>query len=215
LSLASPGTPIVFKMSSFNESSIQNVDVFVSYLPATVPPAAAGAGTATFANFVAPTAGAGVINEVADSGNAPVTISYTRYDQLINGRNSTTGATFTPLSRVLLRSVTSLADFSVTLTELATAAGVTLPGASTVVMANQPAFLLTFVVTLKNGKIYSYINSGPGVTLNPANGRLVTRFFTGNDAVSGLPVTNRSYGFILSGEEGSPFIPGVSIRVAP
>jgi hypothetical protein len=218
-SLANPSAPYVLNLSSYNETSLSKVDIFVSYLPNTAVPAAAGTGT--YANFVAPVGTAGWIPEVPASGSAPITISYSRYDGLIKGQNASTGATFTPLPKTLFRTLSGqiVGDLSFTLSELATAAGVTLPATvppstTTTNLGNQPAFILIFEVTMNDGAVYSYINSGPGVTANPATGRVAARGFTGTD-ISGAPVTNKPYSIILSGAEGSPFLPGISIRIAP
>jgi|GEM_PF-2734646 len=219
-SLANPAQPFVLSVSSLNAASLSKVDVYVSYLPNTAVPAAAGTGN--FNQFLAPVGIVNWIPEIAGSGNSPVTIAYSRYDQLINGRNAA-GVTFPAMPRVLFRTLNEsqiVGNMSFTLTELATAAGIALPGsvpASTTGpnLTAQPAFLLIFEVTKKDGSVFSYLNSNPGVNATPATGRVQTRGFSGTDIVTALPVSNKRYDIILSGEEGSPFIPGVSIRIAP
>lgn len=222
MKLSAPNEQYTLNISSLNAGLISKVDVYVSYLPGsgTALPAALGS-SATYANFLAPVGTAGWIPEVKASGSAPVSISYSRYDQLINGRTST-GVAFTAMPRTLFRTLTGgqiTGNFTFTLAELATATNTTLPGsvANSNTAANvvlQPAFIFVFEVTTTDGRVFNYLNSGPGVTANPATGRVAARAFTGND-ISGSPVTNKAYSIILSGEEGSPFIPGVSIRIEP
>lgn len=208
MSLASPATPITLNFSSYNAADLAKVDIYVMYLNnATI---AGVTGTATVANWVAPVGTGGFIAQVPASGTAPVTISYARFDQLVKGVTTTTPpVTFTPVTRALLRTLSGaeiIGDKTFTLTELAAAAGVTLPGTVSATIANQPAFMLQFEVTKKDNSVFSYVNSGPGINANPATGRVATRVFNPG---------NLTYNIILSGEEGSPFIPGVSIRVAP
>jgi hypothetical protein len=218
-SLATPLQSFTLSLSSYNASTISQVEVYVSFLPNTAVPAAMGTGN--FNQFLAPVGTAGWIAEVPSSGTAPVTISYARYDQLINGK-TTAGVTFTALPRVLYTTLTgsqTIGDFNVSLAELATAAGITLPASvpvavSTATVVTQPAFLLTFEVTKKDGTKFTYLNSGPGVIINPPTGRVAPKTFTGLD-IGGVPVVNKAYNLILSGEEGSPFVPGISIRIAP
>jgi hypothetical protein len=218
LSLASPSTSMTLSMFSYNPDELSQVDVYVSYLNNTVPPAASGAGSATYANWVAPVTTAGMLLTISpdpiinvpiipDSGTAPVTISYSRFDQLIKGVNTTTGATYASIPKVLLKSLTGsqvTSNISFTLAELAAATGTTLPGSVSGVQANQPAFLLTFDVTKTDGGKFSYVNSGPGINSNPATGKVVPHTYNG-----------RTYNLIVNGDEGSPFLPGISIRIAP
>lgn len=219
-SLANSSNPFTLSISSLTANDLSKVDVYVSYLPNTPVPAAAGTGN--FNQFVAPVGTVNWIPEVPGSGNAPVTISYARYDQLIKGRNAS-GVTFTPMPRVLFRTLESsqiVGDFKFSLAELATATGITLPvsvpaATSTANLTAQPAFLLIFEVTKKDGSVYSYSNSGPGINANPATGRVATRGYTGPNITGNGQLINQRYDIVLSGEEGSPFIPGVSIRIAP
>ncbi|MFM7852514.1 MAG: hypothetical protein ACKO96_11520 [Flammeovirgaceae bacterium] len=201
---------ITFNFSSYNSDELSQVDIYVMYLPNST--IAGVTGTATVANWVAPVGTAGAIPQVPESGSTPITISYARFDQLLKGRTSTTPpVSFTPRARFLLRSLTGssiVSSQSFTLAELVTATGVVLPSPIATTTTSQPAFMLQFEVTKKDNSVFSYSNSGPGITANPATGRVANRTFNAGNA--SVPYT-----IILSGEEGSPFIPGVSIRVVP
>jgi hypothetical protein len=219
LSLASPGTGITISMFSDNANDLAKVEIFASYLPATnVSAVASGSTAATYANFIAPVTTAGMLlPQFPDSGTAPVTISYARYDNLLNGKTAT-GVTIPGpvLPKALLKTLNGTSEISAnqsfTLTELATATGIILPASSSATIDNQPAFLLTFVVTKTDGSVFSYINSGPGINTNPATGKVVAHMFKD---VSVTPAVVRNYNVIVNGDEGSPFLPGVAIRVAP
>jgi hypothetical protein len=214
LSLSDPAAGITLSMSSHNSQAIAALDIYVSYLSTANVPAAAGTGT--YANFVAPVSTTGMLlPQFPDSGTSPVTISYSRYDVLINGKTTASPpVTFAPLPKTLLRTLTGseiFSDQTFTLTELATATGITLPATVSATIANQPAFLLTFVATKTDGGVFSYLNSGPGINSNPATGEVQTRTWIDTSVTPNVP---KSYTIIVSGVEGSPFIPGVSIRVA-
>jgi hypothetical protein len=219
LSLASPGTGITISMFSYNADDLAKVEIYASYLPTTNVPAAAGSGS--YANFVAPVGTAGMLlPQFPDSGTAPVTISYARYDVLINGKTAA-GVAFTPaLPRTLLKTLNGSSEISAnqsfTLTELAAATGTTLPASSSATIASQPAFLLTFIVTKTDGTVFSYVNSGPGVNTNPATGKLIAHTWEDPATANNVPKpAPKTYNVIVNGDEGSPFLPGVAIRIAP
>jgi len=205
-SLANPGNSLVFSFSSLNSSEIQRVDVYAMFL--NNAPLAGVTGTTTEANWIAPVPTVGYIPQVPASGTSPVSINYTRYNEFRNGRTAA-GFTFTAKNRVLVKTLNDVQAFgnqAFVLTDLAALLGVTLPGSVSATIGNQPAFLLQFEVTKKDGSTFSYLNSNPGVNNNPATGRVANRIFQPGS----IPYT-----IILSGEEGSPFIPAVSIRLAP
>jgi hypothetical protein len=208
-SAATPNADFVLNISSYNASSIEKVDVFVSYLPNTPVPATL-ASTLTYSNYLAPVSTAGAISEVPDSGTSPVTINYARYEVLKNGATTTNPPVlFTRLPRFLLTTLSgesAVGELKFNLSQLISLTSAVLPITISTVTANQPAFILIFEVTKKDGNVFTYLNSGPGITANPPTGRVATRTFNPG---------NKTYNIILSGEEGSPFVPGVSIRVAP
>jgi hypothetical protein len=223
LSLASPGTAITISMFSYNPEDLAKVEIYASYLSTTAVPAAAGSGS--YANFIAPVGTGGMLlPQFPDSGTAPVTISYARYDVLVNGKTVATATTpsvsFTPLPRTLLKTLNGSSEISAnqsfTLTELATATGTTLPVSSSTTIASQPAFLLTFVVTKTDGSVFSYVNSGPGINSNPATGKVIAHTWEDPATVNVVPKpAAKVYNVIVNGDEGSPFLPGLAIRVAP
>lgn len=106
----------------------------------------------------------------------PVTVNYVNYNNLI------TGAT-PAVRRFLFKSLTTFEGNEVfSAVDLAAVTGVSL----NTLAANQ-SFVLIFEATRKDGKVFSYVNSGPGINGNPAP----------------------------SAGEGADFIPGVIIRVIP
>lgn len=114
------------------------------------------------------------VGPIPGGAATPVTINYVNYNNLI------TGAT-PAVRKVLLRTITELSGTQTfTAAELANAYGV----ATSSILTNQ-SFILIFEVTKKDGKVFSYSNSGPGINGNPAP----------------------------SAGEGSDFIPGVIIRI--
>jgi hypothetical protein len=114
------------------------------------------------------------VGPIPGGAATPVTINYVNYNNLISGATPA-------VQRVLLRSITEF-DGTQTFTaaDLAAAYGV----ATSSILQNQ-SFILIFEVTKKDGKVFSYANSGPGINGNPA------------------PAAG----------EGSDFIPGVIIRI--
>jgi hypothetical protein len=218
LSVANPTVPISFEISSLTLSSIASVEIYASYMPNVNMPAGVLAVNTTFANAVGAVSGTQAIPEVPDSGRNPVTINYDRYDQLIKGVTrataTTPSVTFTPVPRVLVKKLNAadvLGIHSFTLAELVAATGATLPGAISATISQQPTFLFTFEVTNKNGQVFSYRNGSPGINGNPPTGRVAVRTWV-NPTSGGA---NKNYEIILSGNEGSEFVPGASVRVGP
>jgi len=218
LSASAAGSSITYNFSSANLDELAKVDVFVTYLDNnTLPsPNAAVTGGATVANWIAPITTGGMLIQptkyLPQSGTAPISPSFTRYDQLVK-------LTATPAPKVLLTTFTGAdiaGDKTFTLAQLMSATGKTsfspapaLPSGGTPNFNSQPAFMLVFEATRKDGGLFSYVNSGPGITLNPATGKVVPHNWTSGSGA------NFAYNVIETGTEGSPFIPGVVIRVAP
>jgi len=227
LSLSAAGSSVTYNFSSYNLDELAKVDVFVTYLdnnpiigvtgpaacplcatPIPVPP--------TVANWIAPISPADMLIQpgkyLPQSGSAPIAPSFVNYDKLIK-------LAATPAPKVLLVTFTGAdikGDKTFTLAQLMSATGKTTfspaptnPTAANSTFDTQPAFMLVFEVTRKDGGLFSYVNSGPGITLNPATGKVVLHNWTDPGGVV------RKYQVIETGTEGSPFIPGVVIRVAP
>jgi hypothetical protein len=216
-SAADPGKAVTYNFFSYNADNVSKADIFVSYLPTTAVPAALG--TVSHANYIVqnnPAGIAGVIAQVPESGNLPPTFNYQRYAQLIAGSNLATPAvTFPATPRVLLRTIqgSELANnHSFTLNEVVSALGIPVPTASSSNIANQAVFFLTFEVYDLEGNKYSYLNGSPSILAGGPQGRAVAKTFVDNTTT---PPTNRAYQIMLTGNEGSPFTPGASIRLAP
>lgn len=217
-SAADPGKAVTYNFFSYNPENISKADIYVSYLPTTAIPAILG--TVSHANYIVqnnPAGTAGLITQVPESGNLPPTFNYQRYGQLIAGSNlaATNPVTFTPTPRVLLRTIqgSELANnHSFTLNDVVTALGIPVPTATSTNIANQAVFFLTFEVFDLDGNKFTYLNGSPSILAGGPQGRAVIKTFVDN---STTPPTNRAYQVMLSGNEGSPFTPAASVRLAP
>jgi len=215
---AGASSSVTYNFSSYNLGELAKVDVFVTYLDNKVLPApnAAVTGGATVANWIAPISTANMLIQPAkylpQSGNNPIAPVFANYDKLIN--LASTPAPKVPL--ITFSGADIAGDKTFTLGQLMTATGKVSftpapvnPTPATPNFNSQPAFMLVFEVTRKDGGLFSYVNSGPGVTNNPATGKVVLHNWTDPSGVV------QKYQVIETGTEGSPFIPGVVIRVAP